>query len=245
MATNDEPRGIQAFHCRGDSTSVGPRWRRWRKVFQFYVDGRGITAAARKKALLLHCAGMEIQEIFETLTDPGVPEGEEDNVYNAALRTLDAYFSPQVNVPYERHIFRQMKQEEYEMVDQFVVRLSNQAANCEFCVTKNEQIRYQIIDKCKSTELRRKLLEKGQGLTLTETQKIARSLQLSQTQAKHIEGAAGATVSAITEDNKPKGSVKSDQKKSLKCYRCGQSGHFACDRQMNARQDLKPVQSVI
>jgi len=45
---------------------------------------------------------MEVQGIFETLTDPGVPEGEEeDNVYKAALRTLDAYLTPQVNVPYE------------------------------------------------------------------------------------------------------------------------------------------------
>ena len=183
MATNDELRGIKPFDCRGDSTSVGPRWRRWRKSFQFYVDGRGITAAARRKALLLHCAGVEVQEIFETLTDPGVAEGEDDDVYKAALRTLDAYFTPQVNVPYERHIFRQMKQEEHETVDQFVVRLSNQAVNCEFGATKNEQIRDQIIDKCKSTELRRKLLGKGHELTLAETQKIARSMELSQTQA--------------------------------------------------------------
>ena len=78
MATNDEPRGIQPFDCRGDSTSVGPRWRRWRKAFQFYVDGRGITGAARKKALLLHCAGMEVQDIFETLTDPGAPDGKDE-----------------------------------------------------------------------------------------------------------------------------------------------------------------------
>ena len=35
MATNDEPRGIQPFDCRGESTSVGPRWRRWRKAFSF------------------------------------------------------------------------------------------------------------------------------------------------------------------------------------------------------------------
>lgn len=152
------------------------------KVISVYVDGRGITAAARRKALLLHWAGMEVQEFFETLTDPGVPEGEDDYVYKATLRTLDAYFTQQVNVPYERHIFRQMKQEEHETVDQFVVRLSNQAANCEFRVTKNEQIRDQIIDKCKSTELRRKLLGKRQELTLVETQKIARSLELSQTQ---------------------------------------------------------------
>ena len=47
---------------------------------------------------------MEVQEIFETLTDPGAPAGEDDDAYTAALRTLDAYFTPQVNVPYERHI---------------------------------------------------------------------------------------------------------------------------------------------
>ena len=234
MATNDELRGFKPFDCRGDSTSVGPRWRRWRKSFQFYVDGRGITAAARRKALLLHCAGMEVQEIFEKLTDPGAPEGEDDDVYKAALRTLDAYFTPQVNVPYERHIFRQMKQEEHETVDQFVVRLSNQAANCEFGATKNEQIRDQIIDKCKSTELRRKLLGKGQELTLADTQKIARSLELTQTQAKQIEGDVGASVNAIKEDNKPEGNGRSDQK-SLKCYRCGQSGDFARDKHCPAR----------
>ena len=28
------------------------------KSFQFYVEDRGIIAAARRKALLLHCAGM-------------------------------------------------------------------------------------------------------------------------------------------------------------------------------------------
>ena len=139
-----------------------------------------------------------------------------------------------MNVPYEQHIFRQMKQEGHETVNQFVVRLSNQAANCEFGATKNEQIRDQIIDKCKSTELRRKLLGKGHELTLAETQKIARSLELSQIQAKQIEGDVGASVSANKEDNKPEGNGRSDRK-SLKCYRCGQSGHFARDKHFPAR----------
>ena len=114
-----------------------------------------------------------VQEIFETLTDPGVPEGQDDDVYKAALRTLDAYFTPQVNVLYERHIFHQRKHEEHETVDQFVVTLSNQAANCEFGAMKDEQTRDQIIDKCKSAELRQQLLGKGHVLTLADTQKIA------------------------------------------------------------------------
>ena len=49
--------------------------------------------------------------------DPAVPEGEDDDVYEAALWTLEAYFTPQVNAPYEWHIFSQMKQEEHETVD--------------------------------------------------------------------------------------------------------------------------------
>ena len=76
-----------------------------------------------------------------------------------------------------------MKREEHERVDQFVVRLSNQAVNCEFGDSKNEQIRDQIIDKCKSMELP----AKGQDLRLAETQRIARSLELSQAQARQID----------------------------------------------------------
>ena len=64
---------------------------------------------------------------------------------------------------------------------------------------------------------------------------LARSLELSQTQAKQIKGDSGATVSAIKEDKKPKGNEKGDQKMGLKCYRCGQSGHFARDKQCPAR----------
>jgi len=70
---------------------------------------------------------MDVQDIFETLTDPGAPGGGTENEYLGALRMLDAYFLPQVNVPYKRHVFRQMKQEDHETVDQFVVRLSNPA----------------------------------------------------------------------------------------------------------------------
>ena len=50
-----------------------------------------------------------MQELFETLQDPGPPaDAAEDNAdqYQKARRTLDAHFSGQLNEPYERHVFR-------------------------------------------------------------------------------------------------------------------------------------------
>ena len=51
-----------------------------------------------KKGLLLHGAGTEVQELFETLQDSGPPaDAGEDKAdeYQKALRTLDAHFSAQ------------------------------------------------------------------------------------------------------------------------------------------------------
>ena len=61
-----------------------------------------------KSPFTIHSEEMDVQEIFATLTYPRPPSGERDssNMYERALRTLDSYFEPQVNIPYERHIFR-------------------------------------------------------------------------------------------------------------------------------------------
>ncbi|PFX31744.1 hypothetical protein AWC38_SpisGene3418 [Stylophora pistillata] len=56
---------------------------------------------------------------FVTLSDSG-PTPEEETQYAKAMRLLDAHFLPQVNIPFERHQFRQAKQEESETTDQFI-----------------------------------------------------------------------------------------------------------------------------
>ena len=140
MAVNLEIGGMSPFDCTGDITSIGPRWKRWKTAFQFFVEGKGVKDAKQKRSLLQHSAGKDVQEIFATLTDPG-PSTAGETVYEKALRMLDAHFAPQVNVPFERHVFRQMLQEESETVDQFVKRLRRQAENCMFEEQKEEQIR--------------------------------------------------------------------------------------------------------
>ena len=69
-------------------------------------------------------------------------------------------------------MFRNLKQEEGETVDQFITRLRRQAENCNWD-NADEPIRDQVIDKCRSADLRRKLLLKGTHLTLEKVQEIA------------------------------------------------------------------------
>ena len=90
------------------------------------------------------------------------------------------------NVPYERLCFRETSQLANETVEQFVTRLRQKTQTCEFgdAATVDEQIRDQVISKCLSHELRRKLLQKGRNLTLPQLREIARSMEESEKQAR-------------------------------------------------------------
>ncbi|PFX17108.1 Vacuolar protein sorting-associated protein 26B-B [Stylophora pistillata] len=181
--------------------------------------------ALGKKGLLLHCAGSEGQELF----DPGPPaDVGEDNAdeYQKALRTLNAHFSARLNEPYERHVFRNLKQEGGETVDQFITRLRHQAENCTWD-NKDEPIRDQVIDKCRSDDLRRKLLLKGTHLTLEKVQEIARSFEAVDIQLK--------TMTGVEDDRQQVNRIERGEtavqfkgrETKAKCYRCDREGHFS------------------
>lgn len=230
-----EIQAIPPFDIVGDVTCVGPRWKRWRRSFEFYIAAKGVTSDVQKRALLLHTAGMAVQDLFETLSDPGPPGGNADDAasaYDVAMRTLDAHFSPKLNTPYERHVFRQMKQESKETVDQFVSRLRRQAENCEFGEQLEENVRDQVIDKCSSSLFRRKLLEKGQTLTLTMAQDLGRTMETVALQVQKMEGTPLAVNFAKTEHRHDQ---KSHGSKSA-CYRCGKFNHLAKDPNCPAKK---------
>ena len=109
---------------------------------------KGVANEQQKVALLLHSGGMELQELYYTLKSES-----EDNNLQECLNALDAYFTPKVNVPFERHMFRQMQQKENETIDQFVCQLRQKSISCKF-TNVDEAIRDQIIEKCRDTKLR-------------------------------------------------------------------------------------------
>lgn len=126
---------VQKFDCYSEPATLGPRWTRWLTAFELFADGKGLIMSEnvsvhnkiRRRALLLHHAGTDVQDIFSTLDNTGLQED-----YDKAVDALNKYFVPQVNTAFARQSFYQLAQHSGETVQQFVTRLRQKAKDCAF-----------------------------------------------------------------------------------------------------------------
>ena len=80
------------FDVHSDASSTVVCWKKWLRWFENMMIGLNIKDdLKRKRALLLHYAGEEINDIFETLPDTG-----EENNYQAAIDALTAHFAGKI-----------------------------------------------------------------------------------------------------------------------------------------------------
>ena len=203
------------------------------------------TNRQQRRAQLLHFAGPDVQDIFLTLPNTGTVRD-----YDAVVMALNAYFVPKVNPAYARHTFRQMTQRPGETVRQFVTRLWTAANNCDYGADTENQIRDEVLCKCNSDYLRRKLLEVGPDLTLTRALELAGQCEELDTQMSMLSLDRNNTVEAVSQvDDRTATGGRKTQRRRLpadrkprqndnmnnQCYRCGKTGHWGRDQCCPAR----------
>ena len=172
---------LHTFSVESDPRTVAHRWKKYIDSFEIYLGCLGKKNNVEKVNILLHIAGSEVQDIFKTLKPA-------DESYDSALRALEGYFNPTENIRYERSIFMSLQPKDNETVDMFVTRLKKQSAFCKYSElnTEDDFIVDLFINKCRSSELRRKLLE-TKNLNFKKLLEIARVFEQSQAQNRKIE----------------------------------------------------------
>ena len=80
MAMNVEFANINPFDCTGNPTSVGPRWRRWKRSFEFFLEAKGITKEAQKTSLTFALRWTGCAGHFVTLSVLDQPQTEKRNM---------------------------------------------------------------------------------------------------------------------------------------------------------------------
>ena len=83
--------------------------------------------------MLLNYIGEEAFEAYENLTTGAEGERNED-----VIIFLDGYFAPKSNISYEQYLFRNFKQNSDEKIQQFYIRVKQQALKYDFGDTNSE-----------------------------------------------------------------------------------------------------------
>ena len=125
-----------------DAGPPGPRWKKYISRFKNLIIALDVKDKARQRALLLHYAGEDVNDIFETL--PETDAGEEEDPLEKAINALTTYFEPKKNIAFEEYQFRQTKQNIGEPIMTYHTRLQQLAKTCEFADVDRE-IKSQII----------------------------------------------------------------------------------------------------
>ena len=214
---------FEKFDTEVDKANLGNRWKKWLTRFEFCLTAAGITNDDRMKANLINCAGEQVFDIYESLTiTPRVAAGAvpAETNYEATKRALSDYFNPSSNTEYHIYKFRAAKQLSSESVDEFSTRLMKLAEHCSFA-NKEQEIKSQIIQSCRSKKLRREALQNKQW-DLKSLLDQARTVDLVDRQAAEIEDQDSLSVNNV---NKLQNKHKQKHQHQPECSYCGNKFH--------------------
>ena len=218
----------------------------WLDSFELYLCAVGVVGAERKRALLLHILGKDIQQKVKALgSQPD--EDESQDVYEHTKSQLKILFAPKTRPVFERNIFHNMKMtHKEEDVVEFVSRLKKQAQRCQFGNDGENMIRDLVISKCPYPALQVRLLEKD-NLNLSQVIRIWQSHLQVREQASKLQNMALAEEKPVTQEEEkakpeevcrvwsaPKPKMgrrykegRHDVRQAVTCFRCGEEGHRA------------------
>ena len=127
--------------------SVGTRWKKYVSRFDNFLIALNITEEKRKRALLLHFGGFELQDIHDSLDTSG-------ETYDTLKTALAHYFEPRTNDSFEIFNFQKTIQKDGETLQAYHTRLREMAGRCGFD-DKAKHIKTQLILGTNSSKLRK------------------------------------------------------------------------------------------
>ena len=110
-----------------DQLHTGQIWEKYLKHFENLILALDIKDDTRKRVLLLHCIGEQVEEIFDILPNTGHTKD-----CKKTCDALNEYFSPKRNLAYEIFKFRKTVQQQGETLDKCHTRLQIAVKYCEF-----------------------------------------------------------------------------------------------------------------
>ncbi|KAL8567594.1 hypothetical protein ACOMHN_054407 [Nucella lapillus] len=161
--------------------NLSETFRAWKRQVDFYLLASGASENSKptQTAIILHCAGVQVQEVYEHFTFD-----EEDDKKDPAkvFEKLAEYCAPRSNEVIET--FRFWNHPLREPFDAFLTDLRSRANLCNFGTAKDRMIRDKIVFT--TTGKMQELLLREKDLTLQRAVEICRSHEVTAKQTQEM-----------------------------------------------------------
>ena len=163
------------------SENLAETFRSWKRQVDIYLLASGAVEKDEKvqTAILLHCAGPEVQEIYEHFV---YGEGQSKDDPQVVLQKLEEYCAPKTGEVIATHRFWTEKYK--EPIDAFLVALKTRAKLCNF-QEPERMIRDKIVFSVEGKM--QELLLREKDLDLKKAVDICRSYEITSKQKKEIQ----------------------------------------------------------
>ncbi|KAK7107438.1 hypothetical protein V1264_015748 [Littorina saxatilis] len=189
--------------------NLAESFRTWRRQMDFYMRASGASEKPKKTqtAIILHCAGPQVQEVFEHFV---FDENDDKEDPIKVLGKLHEFCSPQTSEVIETHRFWNVSYR--APFDAFLTDLRTRAKLCNFGAMRDRMIRDKIVFSV--TGKVQELLLRERQLDLQKAVDICRVFELTAKQTKEM-SEASAHVDKVTKDkdNLPNESNTDSQRK--------------------------------
>ena len=165
------------------SANTAEAWRKWEVGFQTYHTASELSEKEGKTqvAILLHCAGMEAQEIFSNFV---FEAAEDKNNVEDVLKKFREYCEPKKNEIFATYRFWKRDRIPGENLEKWINDLQALAADCNFDTQRDRHIRDKIVLSLEDQSLRERLIEQGTVLTLAKCIEVCRTAETSKAQSQ-------------------------------------------------------------
>jgi len=196
------------------SANLQTEWKRFQQHAELMFQGPLHShTEERKCAFLLIWVGDVGREIYSAWN----LSAEDSKKLNVLLENFNEHCAPKKNSVFSRYIFHERRQKQGESFETFVTDLRNLVKDCTYDKA-NEMVRDRIVAGVLSPEIREKLLNEGDTLTMDKAIEISAKYEATRQCLKSMASASSEENVDALKKKKPQ---QQKQEEIVNCRNCG------------------------
>ena len=148
-------------------------WKTYVETLEQYFAANDVTAAGKKRAILLSACGTSTYQLIHSLLLPTTPN---DKSFAEIVAVMRDHYQPWPSIIIQMYTFNSCSHKEGESIAMYVAELKKLSTECEYGDSLNEMIWDRLVCRVNDRRIQRRLLAEP-DLTFKKAMEIAQAME--------------------------------------------------------------------